>query len=382
MTLPVSRNTTYAPNAQVKSLDLNAIQDEIIRLYGRTQSIDWLNWDVINPKLFNDSIDGGGGPGKLLSLGFKSNGTAGDYSLVGVTAAQLLATRKGKFWEVDASTNIAAFSPQNSPRATAYVPAIGMWVTLGSSASGPEILTSAAGITGATWDTRNDPAAAANRTCVATGSGMPIAIISRDAGGFLSSPDGITWTERTHPATSKVVRSVVWGADVFVAVGNTVVVTSPDGITWTDRTANIPGPLAAIDWADVAYDASLDLFVAVGKGSGFMTSPDGVTWTQRTAPGTIASGKPATVTTDGAGTIYVMGHVPEIQLTFSASDMAVLFRSIDAGVTWERTPLDWVDTCSGVLYFGGRLIAFGAAWYQPVPTEETFVIGFSLQKQA
>jgi hypothetical protein len=34
MTLPVSRNTTYAAGAQVKSVDMNAIQDEIIALFG------------------------------------------------------------------------------------------------------------------------------------------------------------------------------------------------------------------------------------------------------------------------------------------------------------------------------------------------------------
>jgi len=32
MTLPISRNTTYAPGSQVRSADLNAIQDQIVAL--------------------------------------------------------------------------------------------------------------------------------------------------------------------------------------------------------------------------------------------------------------------------------------------------------------------------------------------------------------
>lgn len=52
--LPLSRNTTYSPGTQVKSVDLNDIQDQIIALhsdanlsenvslhYGRTESANW-----------------------------------------------------------------------------------------------------------------------------------------------------------------------------------------------------------------------------------------------------------------------------------------------------------------------------------------------------
>lgn len=35
MALPLSRNTTYAPSAQVKSADLNDIQDQIIDIWGK-----------------------------------------------------------------------------------------------------------------------------------------------------------------------------------------------------------------------------------------------------------------------------------------------------------------------------------------------------------
>jgi len=72
---------------------------------------------------------------------------------------------------------------------------------------------------------------------------------------------------------------------LFVAVGSTFgdgrVMTSPDGITWTQRTSALPAEIGAVCWSP-----ELSLFVAVaGSGSGnrVMTSPDGITWTARTS---------------------------------------------------------------------------------------------------
>lgn len=381
MTLPISRNTTYAPGAQVQSADLNAIQDEIVKVYPRTRNLDFLNFDVVNPKLFNNGISNGVSPGRLISLGFRSNTTTSDNALVGITEGQLLHSRKGRFWGVDA-TAIPPFVPSFSAKATAWLPSIASWLTLGGAGSPQHILQQSVSDSGGAWTARTDPAAAANRTCIATGVNHPVslAVVSRSAGGFITSPDGITWTERVHPAVSKDMRSVCWGGSVFVGVGATVVVTSPDGITWTDRTANIPVPLAAAVWRDVAYDTKLGLFVAIAQGSGTMTSPDGITWTQRTSIPNLASGLPITVTTDNAGAIYAMGHQLSLVLTAASGDYPTLFRSLDGGVTWEDTALDWVQLCLGALYLGGRLIVFGEPWFQPNPAESTFVIGFGNQK--
>jgi hypothetical protein len=97
-----------------------------------------------------------------------------------------------------------------------------------------------------------------------------------------TSPDGITWTQR-HP--SGTFYSVVWSSEleIFVAVGNGgTVYTSPDGITWTSRTA-----ATAKDWKSVTWASSLSLFVAVadsGTGNRSMTSPDGIAWTSKPTP--------------------------------------------------------------------------------------------------
>ncbi len=117
-----------------------------------------------------------------------------------------------------------------------------------------------------------------------TGSAIPIA----------TSPDGITWTERTNPATSAW-SDVCWSPSLslFVTVGagsggTDRVATSPNGITWTLRTA-----AANRDWQCVTWSPDLNLFVA-GAQTGvatasIMTSPDGINWTSR--DGTSAGGR-------------------------------------------------------------------------------------------
>ena len=52
--------------------------------------------------------------------------------------------------------------------------------------------------------------------------------------------------------------------------------TSPDGITWTQRTA-------AGGYSDILFAVASDgqLLVTVGQSSEIQTSPDGITWTQR-----------------------------------------------------------------------------------------------------
>ena len=112
-------------------------------------------------------------------------------------------------------------------------------------------------------------------------------VLQFSGSGIITSPDGITWTERTSPSSTSW-QSIVWAAEQnkFVAVGPgssaaTQVMTSSDGITWVNRTA-----ATNRTWKAVGYSPDLNLFVAsAGTGSTaglFMSSPDGITWTTRT----------------------------------------------------------------------------------------------------
>jgi hypothetical protein len=70
---------------------------------------------------------------------------------------------------------------------------------------------------------------------------------------------------------------VAYGNGTFVAVGNGgTILTSPDGVSWTQRTSGTSNSLSGVTYRN-------GTFVAVGLGGTILTSPDGVTWTQRTS---------------------------------------------------------------------------------------------------
>lgn len=78
---------------------------------------------------------------------------------------------------------------------------------------------------------------------------------------------------------------MAYGPAGFVAVASdgaasTRVMTSPDGITWTNRTASV-----ANNWQSVTYGNGLYVATSsTGTGDRIMTSPNGITWTTRTSP--------------------------------------------------------------------------------------------------
>ncbi len=102
---------------------------------------------------------------------------------------------------------------------------------------------------------------------------------------FRTSPNGVTWTERTVSATARQYNTICWSPELglFCAISYTAafVVTSPDGITWTER--SIPNDR---DWISVTWAPELRLFCATSNGVAavIMTSSDGITWTERSIP--------------------------------------------------------------------------------------------------
>jgi hypothetical protein len=121
---------------------------------------------------------------------------------------------------------------------------------------------------------------------IAFGNNTFVAVGGSDYGDSIveTSPDGITWTERTS-STNVRLLSVVFGNNTFVAVGgdysrfngidNPTIVTSPDGVTWTTK----------ISLQDIGgyYDVTFanNLFMVVGSCGQIFTSPDGLVWTPR-----------------------------------------------------------------------------------------------------
>ncbi len=130
---------------------------------------------------------------------------------------------------------------------------------------------------GVTWTQRTLPTST-NWQAVAW-NGTVFCAVAIGTSIAATSPDGVTWTQRTLP-TSTNWQAVAWNGTVFCAVAesSTIAATSPDGITWTQRT--LPTSTA---WNDIAWNGTV--FCAVAYNSSIAaTSPDGVTWTQRTLP--------------------------------------------------------------------------------------------------
>jgi hypothetical protein len=68
-------------------------------------------------------------------------------------------------------------------------------------------------------------------------------------GTILTSPDGITWTERTT-GTWVYLREVTSGNGLFVTVGESgTILTSPDGNSWTKRTSGTSKYLRGVTYS-------------------------------------------------------------------------------------------------------------------------------------
>lgn len=94
-----------------------------------------------------------------------------------------------------------------------------------------------------------------------------------------TSPDGLTWTERTLPSTANWI-DVAYGNGVFTAIAynDSKAATSTDGITWAART--LP---ATLNWQAITYGNSTFVAIATGSSSA-ATSTDGITWTAGVLP--------------------------------------------------------------------------------------------------
>jgi hypothetical protein len=101
---------------------------------------------------------------------------------------------------------------------------------------------------------------------------------------MLSSADGIAWEENSTWLSRRMLNSVIWGDNQFVAVGQYTldtfpsrticgsISTSPDGITWISQQLEKSLPFIDITWANNKY--------IIGGTQGEMyISSDGISWT-------------------------------------------------------------------------------------------------------
>jgi hypothetical protein len=189
-----------------------------------------------------------------------------------------------------------------------------------------------------------------NGLFVAAGFGRDGGSLSIGYGGgsILTSPDGMTWTERAKPDTGGF-SAVTYGNGTFVAAsGSRMFSTSPDGITWIERMGpdTFMGRITSVTYGN-------GLFVAAGEG--ILTSPDGVDWTPQTLPFTNETARVDAVTFCNGlfvavGTAYDAGYVQR----------PVLLTSQD-GVNWtERSSSITREHFQTVEYGNGTFMAMSS----------------------
>ncbi len=186
-------------------------------------------------------------------------------------------------------------TPQNASwRAVEYAPSLGLWAATCGDFEGTQAMTSPDGIT---WTLRTTPASTPDNSydALVWSPELSLFVAGAAAGGsgslIMTSPDGITWTLRTH--TSILANTnpmcLTWsptaGRFVMLSWASTAAVElhSTDGISWT--VVNLTGANSR-QWTDVIWAPELSLFIAVGQsgtGDRVMTSTDGLTWTNRTS---------------------------------------------------------------------------------------------------
>jgi hypothetical protein len=97
----------------------------------------------------------------------------------------------------------------------------------------------------------------------------------REAGGIMTSPDGLTWASRTS-GTANDLRSLLWDGSRYLAVGqNGTILTSSNGVAWTSQNSG-----SSTFFNSISYSGSQ--YVAVG-GFGIRISSNGVSWSAPTS---------------------------------------------------------------------------------------------------
>lgn len=240
---------------------------------------------------------------------------------------------------------------------------------------------------GAAWVVQSTPASAGTRFTASTwfpgGNKFVVAGGDSTNGWLISSPDAVTWTDRSAQIPAQVTSWRFWELCVG-GVSNSIILAIPkglvystfilqkymrstDGATWTNQT--FPGTnLTAGDvFGGIAWSAAAGLFMLTTYGlvGGVMktkifTSPDGITWTFVRLMNTVAGGISSL---SAVGGTWV--GVAEV------SGFRIIYYSLDAGVTWAFVPQSFPADSSS----NKDLLVSIASPYQFIVGNSTYLMG-------
>ena len=275
---------------------------------------------------------------------FTVDGTSTNTTLVLLNPASGLLSNGSKVWADDGGNmksittgNVVETTQDNSGAAWVQqtLPVSAQWtsITYGNglfvavASLGTIAATSPDGVT---WTQRTIPSG--DWQSVTYGNGLFVAIGAQGNNSVITSPDGVNWTQRTLPATSAYWWSITYGNGLFVAVGGigTYAVSSPDGVTWTNRTLS-----SSANWRAVTYGNGL--FIAINDQGGVTRSTNGITWTNETS-GTLANLRAITY---GNGLFVAVGYNSNIVTTSTN------------GTAWTPSTLPINGAWSAIAYGNG-----------------------------
>lgn len=188
---------------------------------------------------------------------------------------------------------------------------------------------------GITWTQRSTPVA--GWTSIAFGNGTFVGVANGTTGMY--STDGVTWTASTLPANQNWV-DVTFGNGLFVAISTSqTFASSTDGINWTSRTAASSGSWRRVHWTGTR-------FVVTGAYvSNTQVSTNGITWTNGTG-------------LDGnSGWDYQNGDFVNGVIFANSGSRARIEYSTDEGVTWNFASTPSAQQYTSILWTGQQYVA-------------------------
>ncbi len=283
------------------------------------QSAQATNWPERPAVPASAAVDGPMGFGYAPDLGVNGGG----LWVMQTSATDVWTSEDGVAWtQREAAGALAAASFTNPWIAYGKINGVSGFL-LSQNGSPTVYYTSTDGIT---WTTVTTSAIPPNPVSAYSSSLGLWVMAGGTAGAVRTSPTALanTWTARTTPVAWQVAslgaKRIIWNGSLFVilplaAYGKCL--TSPDGITWTERAL----PIVAT-WTGLAYGAYDGIWMAGATSGAMATSTDGLTWAG--SPFALAGGADLAVN----GPVWVMP-------TLNAQLGGIIW-SADKGATWHQ----------------------------------------------
>lgn len=207
-------------------------------------------------------------------------------SLNGASAANDIVTSKNglDWWGGLVNPQSQTFNFQQ----LAYAPSLGMLcaVSVAGPTTSTRVATSIDG--GKNWVPRTLPNTNISLLGVAWSPTLSLFAALATSNGVYTSPDGVTWTSRTGPTTSKNWKLGCWAGGTinkfcFASFdgGTAAACYSSNGTTWTNGVVSSSG-LSTPD--SIAYSPDLDQVIVVdGNAAALALSTDGINYTKQTS---------------------------------------------------------------------------------------------------